>query len=1200
MTSSKSCVVDQQCYSGKCKDAEEGSTTRVCQTSNKPEHVAKCIQSKMWKFPKAKAIFKDLFANGNAKATDFQLGQGLADVAGWERCTGPGGWNFDPNWRNCKTYNEDTFECDEYYCDDYEDCKSQCINGDQACNSHPWDENYSEASCTASRGSMGTKFCAMCWGDSDCNEVSRPSQCRLREANWEAGTGNDSRGRFDDAGCALLLAGGSDQTEADWQAHWDRKPSMCVNSASTAEDCYHTQVECDAAGFKDIYSCQAPMPVDQDCSVFNTEYEREYDWGTNTEINWHHHHWYMAIPDDHDSWTSVCSSEIRGESATEIESMCSLGTEPAIKRTAAVACRETEMCYNSVMTQQDCEIMGRNAQNFVGDISKIEGVDYFSDEKRNSLDGANGAATDRDCLTSGCANIHWDTDLDVCKIWVSRDDEHNTMSEWTAMWKDCNDFTFTGMVGTWKAHVPREFRKGEFDNEELCNAGVCDLDWNLDADECAATEKCTRNNCWGCERDWSNPEAHTAPHEVCYSTSNSQAECLEGTWTDSDGNEQTSDAPGRWEAVDDGTSGEFACFFKDPNHFGGPSNCDFEYASCENMEATQCGGGAGDLWGDYKDNIIKDKLFCAPSSWRECKTEESCESAGECNGGLRKHYCYQNDKQEHVCSVRRNVCVAPKVANEWGHLQCEEYGNWDDGVEWTETACVLVKKESREECDAVEGAVWTSTDVDEEACMATKKCSSNGGMWFNNFDEDECVKCEDDWVSTNSWSGGSWKNGEVKSIYEWKERVWGGKNAWVSELDRWRINYDVMDSVIGQLQLEVESGFIQCMYGGMIDSIEKVACVCGKDSEECNQDKVLGASVELVKTKAYQNAAETAGREMATKLKIARDSVNGTSNVLITSDMFFPKTSEDVGSTDFVAEDKEDMLDGQRMLRRRLEGAEATLNSPECSTVVTNDGGFLVGQMVGDCVTLNVSTPLAVPTELCIATKDSISINPNFDVAGVASKTKGEAGEDIYEVYSVATLSKGLHCVMVQDSIRLCPIWYGNTYETATTDLGSGQCKLVDIIVQEIALKQACTRGDSKSCKWLESGSLSAAVAMGAGVIAFIAICACIVMSCGGAWAHPKSRGVMLKHLNKQFYNEADLDGDGMLDRGEVKTMLKNEFGEDAGEVMLDEIFNKYDADGNGQLDFAEYKEFISHHTNSATGVKPAGVQLVAISNTHL
>ena len=115
------------------------------------------------------------------------------------------------------------------------------------------------------------------------------------------------------------------------------------------------------------------------------------------------------------------------------------------------------------------------------------------------------------------------------------------MADWVGKFTDCEAITFDGMEGEFKAHVPRHFEKGEFDYREACNAGVCDLDWGLDAEECAATAKCDRNSCWGCSRDWSDPDAHNAPHEVCYHPTLAEEECNAGffEYTDIDGETQT-------------------------------------------------------------------------------------------------------------------------------------------------------------------------------------------------------------------------------------------------------------------------------------------------------------------------------------------------------------------------------------------------------------------------------------------------------------------------------------------------------------------------------------------------------------------------------------------------------------------------------------------------------------------------------------
>ncbi|GMH92810.1 hypothetical protein TrVE_jg10813 [Triparma verrucosa] len=127
-------------------------------------------------------------------------------------------------------------------------------------------------------------------------------------------------------------------------------------------------------------------------------------------------------------------------------------------------------------------------------------------------------------------------------------------------------------------------------------------------------------------------------------------------------------------------------------------------------------------------------------------------------------------------------------------------------------------------------------------------------------------------------------------------------------------------------------------------------------------------------------------------------------------------------------------------------------------------------------------------------------------------------------------------------------------------------------------MKQGYNMGDTKSCAWLEPGSLSAAAAMGTGILVLLICLGCFCSSCVGAWLHPKSRAVMSKHLNKAFFNEFDKDGDGMLDKSEIKSMLEKEFGEKFSKKQLDALFKQFDKDGNDQLDFEEYKVMMAHH----------------------
>jgi len=58
-------------------------------------------------------------------------------------------------------------------------------------------------------------------------------------------------------------------------------------------------------------------------------------------------------------------------------------------------------------------------------------------------------------------------------------------------------------------------------------------------------------------------------------------------------------------------------------------------------------------------------------------------------------------------------------------------------------------------------------------------------------------------------------------------------------------------------------------------------------------------------------------------------------------------------------------------------------------------------------------------------------------------------------------------------------------------------------------------------------------------------------------------------------FDEVDADGDGELDRGELKVMLVKEFGEEnVTDAEIEEIFSKFDKDGGGTLDKDEYEVF--------------------------
>ena len=161
--------------------------------------VVQCLNDKLAGLDKAKAMMKAIFAESDMDATIDEVADGLGRAAGRKMCAGHQGWNFDPNYKNCKNNNyNDEGECEEYYCDNYDDCKTKCEATGLACNTNndywnPSNLPQTEAECLVDKlnnkdqypDSAGGKFCARCWdGDSNCEEISEPSVCRLTRTGY--------------------------------------------------------------------------------------------------------------------------------------------------------------------------------------------------------------------------------------------------------------------------------------------------------------------------------------------------------------------------------------------------------------------------------------------------------------------------------------------------------------------------------------------------------------------------------------------------------------------------------------------------------------------------------------------------------------------------------------------------------------------------------------------------------------------------------------------------------------------------------------------------------------------------------------------------------------------------------------------------------------------------------------------------------
>ena len=77
---------------------------------------------------------------------------------------------------------------------------------------------------------------------------------------------------------------------------------------------------------------------------------------------------------------------------------------------------------------------------------------------------------------------------------------------WQQTWSEQKDVC-TALGPDWQYYLGRTYQDGIADTSAKCQAGTCDRNWNLDAEECNALTYCDKT-CFGCTRDrtrWNTP-----------------------------------------------------------------------------------------------------------------------------------------------------------------------------------------------------------------------------------------------------------------------------------------------------------------------------------------------------------------------------------------------------------------------------------------------------------------------------------------------------------------------------------------------------------------------------------------------------------------------------------------------------------------------------------------------------------------------
>ena len=580
-----------------------------------------------------------------------------------------------------------------------------------------------------------------------------------------------------------------------------------------------------------------------------------------------------------------------------------------------------------------------------------------------------------------------------------------------------------------------------------------------------------------------------------------------------------------------------------------------KWITCETIDDAVCGAATADtttLHG-YASNYLnckatKDKTFC--------KTAEQCATeTGSCSNWwgpqLKAEICLWNETSHtfascttysHVCVTTKDkvsgqcpghTCVGNPDAMEYTFDVFDAFGNrtevtethcWDEKrAEVNHDQCADYYIASEADCDDA-GGEWWSTDITSQQTFCTSAKTCVGGRtemgWTGERDAEQCTLCSGRMVSENTWVPGTWvAPAMVPSGNTWQARAYeAGVNSWGARIDYWRVQ-DLLASVELSLKEEAYSVFTRCQYGQVGESLEQLAGVCS-GLDLAARTKVLDKASKLLNNMTAFNGTDmTIGNPGDTNLRPSANSTDGDASYSVdTAIVRVPTDNETLAAVclgTFSSDDASAVADAsnagrRRTARRRLTQAEAedaSLQDVGCWSRVRNEDDVLVGQLLGECVEVSLGTgqQLLDGVRACLKTKPERPFGDGYTADAFAKRTT-VAGVDKYTPVSIPIERVGSQlCGKITDvGAFFCPARVVANWETATVDVGSTECPIVDVIA---AAKEAAIRAilDSLSANEDDGPIKGLDEASGIAVLAAAALLACCC-GAGARWCWVRRR----------------------------------------------------------------------------------------------
>jgi hypothetical protein len=821
------------------------------------------------------------------------------------------------------------------------------------------------------------------------------------------------------------------------------------------------------------------------------------DWTTITGFSW----WEGFSFTDEDVAEKVCTDTALNAKVRVLSD----GTED---------CRE-DRCWFPSKTEANC-----NDVNF-GDVS---GKDGYYAQWQNSMTGGPGGTVTTGVCTFTKGGIRTSSGL-----WSDWEEKYG----WETGPEGAKNFKETCTVHGGTFYVGREFREGIMDTQPKCDAQYCNIvgkEQQVDSATCTSLGgvcKTQGMGCGGCRAPY--------PEEVSGSTVK-EGMCYEPGVQTSVACSETYDSTLKICRKDSITS------FSDcssPN----------KWISCEDIDDAVC-GAATDT--STLHGYASDHLKCKATKKKKfCTTKDQCETeTGTCSGHwgpqLKENFCeWDESTYTEKCTPFSHVCVTTKDKMTWecpGHTcvgnptayknTYDTYNSTGHLVTVTETHCWDPKREhvshdkcadyyitSEADCTAANGEWWsTSITSQKDFCTSSKRCV--GGRsdmgWTGERDAEQCTLCGGRMVSDSTWQTGTWVEPTmVASGNQWKTRAYeDGVNSWGGRVDQWRVK-DLLTTVETNLKEEANSVFARCQYGQVGESLEQLAGVCSGLSL-AQRTKILDKASKLLNNMtAYNGTDMTIGNAGETNLQPDENSTAGdasysvdtaivrvpTDNESLPARCLVTEPNDEGGAADVEARDA--AASRRRTARRRLtqtDDEEATLQDAGCWSRVRNDNDALVGMLIGECVqvTLGTGQQLLDGVKACLKTKPERSFAEGYTQDLLVKYTKVN-GVEKYTPVSIPVERVGTQlCAKITEiGSSFCPARVAPNWATATTDIGSNECPIVDLIAAAklAAIERFRNRNDSDKDGPIPGLDLASGIAVLAAMC--LVVCGCCA---GGRW----------------------------------------------------------------------------------------------------